>query len=143
MRFFFFFIFLLMAHIYTHIPTHIHYWLSMLSSYVLCVCPQYLPNSFDPSLFNLLTEQPQPSTSPPTSTVPIATDYPGEHGFKLQFPQSGTAKSVTCTVSKKYVCTHTPTHHVLNLHKMLYFCVLDCHYNSSNLILCMHYTLAS
>ncbi|CAM4543677.1 unnamed protein product [Leuciscus chuanchicus] len=57
-----------------------------------------LPSSFDPNLFNFVTELPQPSTSPPTSTVPVATDYPGDHGFKLQFPQSGTAKSVTCTV---------------------------------------------
>ncbi|XP_051551307.1 cellular tumor antigen p53-like isoform X2 [Myxocyprinus asiaticus] len=71
------------------------------------VYDEYLPDSFDPNIFDVITEQPQPSTSPPTSTVPVASDYPGDHGFKLRFPQSGTAKSVTCTYSsdlKKLFC---------------------------------------
>lgn len=35
----------------------------------------------------------------PSSTVPVTTDYPGEYDFKLRFQKSGTAKSVTSTVS--------------------------------------------
>ncbi|KAG9349175.1 hypothetical protein JZ751_029499 [Albula glossodonta] len=48
---------------------------------------------------------PQPSVSaldgdsPPTSTVPSTTDYPGELNFQLRFHKSSTAKSVTCTFS--------------------------------------------
>ncbi|XP_026854215.2 cellular tumor antigen p53 isoform X2 [Electrophorus electricus] len=44
-------------------------------------------------------EPPQPSTSPPASTVPVTTDYPGAYDFTLRFQQSSTAKSVTCTYS--------------------------------------------
>ncbi|GAA6081173.1 cellular tumor antigen p53 isoform X1 [Tachysurus ichikawai] len=41
--------------------------------------------------------QPQSSSSPPTSTVPVTSDYPGLHNFTLHFQKSSTAKSVTCT----------------------------------------------
>ncbi|KAJ3585377.1 hypothetical protein NHX12_014098 [Muraenolepis orangiensis] len=44
-----------------------------------------------PVLENLLT--------PPASTVPTTSDYPGEHAFQLRFQKSGTAKSVTSTYS--------------------------------------------
>ena len=37
--------------------------------------------------------------TPPGSTVPTTTDYPGEYGFQLRFQQSSTAESVTSTVS--------------------------------------------
>ncbi|XP_060768590.1 cellular tumor antigen p53 isoform X1 [Neoarius graeffei] len=43
--------------------------------------------------------QPQSSSSPPTSTVPVISDYPGLHNFTLHFQESSTAKSVTCTYS--------------------------------------------
>ncbi|KAI5086534.1 cellular tumor antigen p53 isoform 2, partial [Silurus meridionalis] len=43
--------------------------------------------------------QPQSSSSPPTSTVPVTSDYPGLHNFTLHFQESSTAKSVTCTYS--------------------------------------------
>ncbi|XP_062845214.1 cellular tumor antigen p53 [Trichomycterus rosablanca] len=44
--------------------------------------------------------QPQPSSSPPSSsTVPVSSDYPGDHDFTLHFQESSTAKSVTCTYS--------------------------------------------
>uniref|UniRef100_A0A8D0L9L5 Cellular tumor antigen p53 n=1 Tax=Sphenodon punctatus TaxID=8508 RepID=A0A8D0L9L5_SPHPU len=35
----------------------------------------------------------------PTSTYPSTEDYAGDHGFALDFQQSGVAKSVTCTYS--------------------------------------------
>ncbi|KAG9462807.1 hypothetical protein GDO78_023063 [Eleutherodactylus coqui] len=35
----------------------------------------------------------------PTLAVPSTEDYPGQHALKLEFPQNGTAKSVTCTYS--------------------------------------------
>ncbi|KAF5891138.1 cellular tumor antigen p53 isoform X1 [Clarias magur] len=43
--------------------------------------------------------EPQSSSSPPTSTVPVTSDYPGLHDFTLHFQESSTAKSVTCTYS--------------------------------------------
>lgn len=55
---------------------------------------------FNEELFNLppepLSRDGANSSSP---TVPVTTDYPGEYGFELRFQKSGTAKSVTSTVS--------------------------------------------
>uniref|UniRef100_A0AAR2IUV7 Cellular tumor antigen p53 n=1 Tax=Pygocentrus nattereri TaxID=42514 RepID=A0AAR2IUV7_PYGNA len=62
--------------------------------------PEDLQSMLVQPLFDEVSaELPQPSTSPPASTVPVATDYPGAHAFTLRFQQSGTAKSVTCTFS--------------------------------------------
>lgn len=51
---------------------------------------------FNEELFNL----PSDGANLSTPTVPVTTDYPGEYGFELRFQKSGTAKSVTSTVSK-------------------------------------------
>lgn len=57
-----------------------------------------LGNEFDENLFELAPEI-QTSTSP-SSTVLVTTDYPGEYGLQLRFQKSGTAKSVTSTYSE-------------------------------------------
>ncbi|XP_066507989.1 cellular tumor antigen p53 isoform X2 [Hoplias malabaricus] len=62
--------------------------------------PEDLQNVFDQSIFGEMSgHAPQANIAPPAPTVPVTTDYPGPHGFKLRFQQSGTAKSVTCTYS--------------------------------------------
>lgn len=63
---------------------------------------QALTEGFDE---NLLFELPaetltKDAVTPPASTVPVTTDYPGECGFQLRFQKSGTAKSVTSTYSE-------------------------------------------
>ncbi|CAB1415323.1 unnamed protein product [Pleuronectes platessa] len=67
-----------------------------------------LPDGFDMNLFELPPETvAKDSVTPPSSTVPVVTDYPGEYGFQLRFQKSGTAKSVTSTFSellKKLYC---------------------------------------
>lgn len=72
-----------------------------------------LTENFDENLFELPNDVLQKDgITPPASTVPVTTDYPGECGFQLRFQKSGTAKSVTSTVSygssdlwKRYNCT--------------------------------------
>lgn len=55
---------------------------------------------FNEELFNLPSE-PQNKNGVNSSypTVPVAKDYPGEYDFELRFQKSGTAKSITSTVS--------------------------------------------
>lgn len=51
--------------------------------------------------FNLPDMLGKDDGNPTTPTVPVTTDYPGEYGFQLRFQKSGTAKSVTSTVSSQ------------------------------------------
>lgn len=61
---------------------------------------QELAERFDENLFELSpVVEIKDNSTPPSSTVPVATDWPGECDFKLRFQKSGTAKSVTSTVS--------------------------------------------
>lgn len=56
--------------------------------------------AFNEELFNLASELPNKDGANSSSpTVPVTTDHPGEYGFELRFQKSGTAKSVTSTVS--------------------------------------------
>lgn len=58
-----------------------------------------LTEEFDEKLFELPPETSiKEGATPPSSTVPVTTDHPGEYDFQLRFQQSGTAKSVTSTV---------------------------------------------
>ncbi|MEQ2214248.1 hypothetical protein XENOCAPTIV_026948 [Xenoophorus captivus] len=58
------------------------------------------------SAFDLLLNEELPGeiptqefANPPSSTVPVTTDHAGDFGFELRFQKSGTAKSVTSTLS--------------------------------------------
>ncbi|XP_025761189.1 cellular tumor antigen p53 isoform X1 [Oreochromis niloticus] len=60
-----------------------------------------LAENFDENLFELPNDiLHKDGITPPASTVPVTTDYPGECGFQLRFQKSGTAKSVTSTYSE-------------------------------------------
>lgn len=62
---------------------------------------QLMPDEFDEKLFELPAEATtKDGVTPPSSTVPVTSDYPGEYSFQLRFQKSGTAKSVTSTVSR-------------------------------------------
>ncbi|XP_077443120.1 cellular tumor antigen p53-like [Stigmatopora argus] len=59
-----------------------------------------LPVQFDEKLFEMAADPfVNEGISPPSSTVPVTTDHPGEYDFMLRFQKSGVAKSVTSTFS--------------------------------------------
>ncbi|KAM3590144.1 uncharacterized protein V6R79_004472 [Siganus canaliculatus] len=68
---------------------------------MLLLNEQALADGFDENLFELPAEvSNKDRVTPPASTVPVTTDYPGEFSFQLRFQKSGTAKSVTSTFSE-------------------------------------------
>lgn len=75
---------------------------------------QELHEQFDEDLFDTLNSEAMMTkgsdfVTPPASTVPVTTDYPGEYEFKIHFQKSGTAKSVTSTVMSILRLYFSPT----------------------------------
>lgn len=84
------------------LPTHVvqENWQTEGTVDMLLINGQAFPEGFDECLFNIPDVSSKDGITPPSSTVPVTTDYPGDHNFCLQFQKSGTAKSVTSTYSE-------------------------------------------